>query len=65
MAPKKLHAVLESFYFDELDAPIVADSEAALQPDLRKAFLKRAAAAKSARGHPRRSRVQGFREKPV
>jgi chromosome segregation ATPase len=45
VAPKKLHAVLESFYFDELDAPIVADSEAALQPDLRKAFLKRAAVA--------------------
>jgi chromosome segregation protein len=45
VAPKKLHAVLESFYFDELDAPIVTDSEAALQPDLRKAFLKRVAAA--------------------
>jgi chromosome segregation protein len=45
VAPKKMHAVLESFYFDELDAPIVADSEAVLQPDLRKAFLKRAAAA--------------------
>jgi chromosome segregation protein len=45
VAPKKLHAVLESFYFDELDAAIVIDSEAALQPDLRKAFLKRAAAA--------------------
>ncbi len=46
VAPKTLHAVLESFYFDELDAPIVAEGEAALQPDLRKAFLKRAAAAK-------------------
>jgi chromosome segregation protein len=46
VAPKKLHAVLECFYFDELDAPIVADNEAALQADLRKAFLKRAAAAK-------------------
>ena len=45
-APKKLHAVLESFYFDELDAPIVADPEAALQPDLRKAFIKRAVAGK-------------------
>lgn len=45
VAPKKLHAILESFYFDELDAPIVVDSEAALQPDLRKAFLKRTAAA--------------------
>ena len=50
VAPKKLHAVLESFYFDELDAPIVADGEAALQPDLRKAFLKRAAAAKLPEG---------------
>jgi chromosome segregation protein len=46
VAPKKLHAVLESFYFDELDAPIVTDNEAALQVDLRKAFLKRAAAVK-------------------
>ncbi|MBN2399895.1 MAG: chromosome segregation protein SMC [Candidatus Aminicenantes bacterium] len=46
VAPKNLHAVLESFYFDELDAPIIVDSESALQPDLRKAFLKRAAAAK-------------------
>ena len=45
MAPKNLHAVLESFYFDELDAPIVVDADAALQPDLRKAFLKRSAAA--------------------
>jgi chromosome segregation protein len=45
VAPKKLHAVLESFYFDELDAPILANSESALQPDLRKAFLKRAVAA--------------------
>jgi chromosome segregation protein len=45
VAPKKLHAVLESFYFDELDAPIIADAEAALQPELRKAFLKRSAAA--------------------
>jgi chromosome segregation protein len=44
VAPKNLHAVLESFYFDELDAPIVVDAEAALQPDLRKAFLKRSAA---------------------
>ncbi len=44
VAPKPLHAALESFYFDELDAPIV-DAEAALQPDLRKAFLKRSAAA--------------------
>ncbi|HSQ35321.1 MAG TPA: AAA family ATPase, partial [Candidatus Binatia bacterium] len=46
VAPKKLHAVLESFYFDELDAPIVADSDVALQTGLRKAFLKRTAAAK-------------------
>ncbi|MCU0235839.1 MAG: AAA family ATPase, partial [Acidobacteria bacterium] len=45
VAPKKLHAVLESFYFDELDAPIIADAEDALQPELRKAFLKRSAAA--------------------
>ncbi len=45
-APKKLHAVLESFYFDELDAPIVADSETVLRDDLRKAFLKRTVAAK-------------------
>jgi chromosome segregation protein len=45
VAPKKLHAVLESFYFDELDAPIVTDGDVALQPDLRKAFLKRAVAA--------------------
>jgi chromosome segregation protein len=44
VAPRNLHAVLESFYFDELDAPIVVDAEAALQPDLRKAFLKRSAA---------------------
>ena len=46
VAPKRLHAVLESFYFDELDAPIVADSETALSTDLRKAFLNRAVAAK-------------------
>jgi chromosome segregation protein len=45
VAPKKLHAILESFYFDELDAPILVDSGVALQPDLRKAFLKRAVAA--------------------
>jgi chromosome segregation protein len=45
VAPKNLHAALESFYFDELDAPIVVDGEAALQSDLRKAFLKRSAAA--------------------
>jgi len=45
VAPKKLHAALESFYFDELDAPILADNETALQPDLRKAFLKRPPAA--------------------
>jgi chromosome segregation protein len=45
VAPKKLHTILESFYFEELDAPILAESEAALQPDLRKAFLKRAVAA--------------------
>lgn len=45
VAPKKIHSALESFYFDELDAPIVTDSEAALQPDLRKAFLRRSAAA--------------------
>lgn len=44
VAPKHLHAALESFYFDELDAPII-DPESALQPDLRKAFLKRSAAA--------------------
>jgi chromosome segregation protein len=44
VAPKQLHAALESFYFDELDAPIVTDPEAALQPDLRKAFLQRSAA---------------------
>jgi chromosome segregation protein len=46
VAPKKLHAILESFYFDELDAPIIADSELALQTDLRKAFLQHAIAAK-------------------
>lgn len=45
VASKTLHPVLESFYFDELDAPILTDNESALQPDLRKAFLKRAAAA--------------------
>jgi chromosome segregation protein len=45
VAPKHLHAALESFYFDELDAAIVVDPDAALQPDLRKAFLKRSAAA--------------------
>jgi len=45
VAPKKLHPVLESFYFDELDAPILNDGESALQPGLRKAFLKRAVAA--------------------
>ena len=44
VAPKGLHAVLESFYFDELDAPIV-DAAAALRPELRKAFLKRSASA--------------------
>jgi chromosome segregation protein len=44
VAPKNLHAALESFYFDELDAPIVVDHEAALQPDLRKAFLKHSVA---------------------
>lgn len=43
-APKNIHAVLESFYYDELDAPILADPAAALRPDLRKAFLQRAAA---------------------
>ncbi len=43
-APKNLHAVLESFYYDELDAPILADPAAALRPELRKAFLKRPAA---------------------
>ncbi len=43
-APKDLHAVLESFYYDELDAPILADPAAALSSDLRKAFLQRAAA---------------------
>ena len=43
-AAKDLHAVLESFYYDELDAPILADPAAALRPELRKAFLKRAAA---------------------
>ncbi len=43
-APRNLHAVLESFYYDELDAPILADPAAALRPELRKAFLKRAAA---------------------
>ncbi len=41
-APKNLHAVLESFYFDELDAPILVDADAALDPRLRKAFLGRA-----------------------
>ena len=45
VAPKTIHSVLESFYFDELDAPIVTDGEAALQPELRKAFLRRSAAA--------------------
>jgi chromosome segregation protein len=45
VAPKPLHSVLESFYFDELDAAIVTDADAALQPDLRKAFLQRSAAA--------------------
>ena len=45
VAPKNLHSVLESFYFDELDAPIIVDADAALRPDLRKAFLKRSAAA--------------------
>jgi chromosome segregation protein len=45
VAPKNLHAALESFYFDELDAPILADPEAALQPELRKAFLGHHAAA--------------------
>ncbi len=44
VAPKNLHAVLESFYFDELDAAIVTDQEAVLRPDLRKAFLKCSAA---------------------
>jgi chromosome segregation protein len=59
VAPKKLHAVLESFYFDELDAPIVADNETVMHADLRKAFLKRRAAAKlpeAVRGEP------GFRD---
>jgi chromosome segregation protein len=46
VAPKKLHAMLESFYFDELDAPIISDSDTALQPEMRKAFLRRPAAAK-------------------
>jgi chromosome segregation protein len=59
VAPKQLHAVLESFYFDELDAPIVADSEAVLQPDLRKAFLKRSAAANLPEGL---RREPGFRD---
>ncbi|MFH2107739.1 MAG: chromosome segregation protein SMC [Chrysiogenia bacterium] len=45
VAPKNIHSVLESFYFDELDAPILTDSEVALQPEMRKAFLKRSAAA--------------------
>lgn len=45
VAPKNIHSVLESFYFDELDAPILTDNDAALQPELRKAFLKRATAA--------------------
>ncbi len=45
VAPKNLHSVLESFYFDELDAPIIVDAETILRPDLRKAFLKRSAAA--------------------
>jgi chromosome segregation protein len=45
VAPKHLHSVLESFYFDELDAPIIMDAESALQPDLRKAFLRRSPAA--------------------
>lgn len=43
-APRDLHAVLESFYYDELDAPILTDPAAALRPELRKAFLQRAAA---------------------
>ncbi len=43
-APKNMHAVLESFYYDELDAPIIEEAEAALRPDLRKAFLRRSAA---------------------
>ncbi len=45
VAPKHLHSVLESFYFDELDAPIVVDADSALRSDLRKAFLKRSPAA--------------------
>ena len=55
VASKSRHAVLESFYFEELDAPIVDDHEAALHPDLRKAFLKRTPAAsppEAIRGEP-------------
>jgi chromosome segregation protein len=44
-APREMHAVLESFYFEELDAPIVDDPGAVLHPDLRKAFLRRVPAA--------------------
>jgi len=59
VAPKNLHAVLESFYFDELDAPIVTDGEAPLQPELRKAFLKRTASV----GLPAAIRAEaGFRD---
>ncbi|MBN2345349.1 MAG: chromosome segregation protein SMC [Candidatus Aminicenantes bacterium] len=43
-APRNLHTVLESFYFDELDAPVLRDEQDALRPDLHKAFVKRAPA---------------------
>lgn len=60
VAPKKLHAVLESFYYDELDAPILADADAALRPELRKAFLVRPAAPVLPDAIRREPGVRGF-----
>ena len=40
-ADKQNHALLESFFFEEMDAPIVADAQAAVAGKIDKLFLKR------------------------